>query len=356
MAKQKNKVFKAAAYLLVLTLLISVFCTVFVACNRNNDGLEMFDYREKDGEIEIYGIKWKYTDGLTKLVIPDGVTSISSTLLWSMSDEKREKIESIVIPDSVTSIDSGTLEDTAWFKNQPDGVVYAGRVAYTYKGKGTTPESITLKEGAVSVSNNAFRFCESLVGITIPDTVKRIGEFAFVGCINLERLEISKNVINIELGAFGYCPKLKSITVSQDNPIYYISNGCLIDKQEKTILLGFDTEVIPSDGSVTKIGDAAFVYCDSLTAVTIPACITHIGSMAFLACESLTELTILNSSINIDAWAFSGCNLSDVNFNGTVEEWKVVKQESSILKFPKFSGEFTVHCTDGDFDKDGNEI
>ncbi len=48
---------------------------------------------------------------------------------------------------------------------------------------------------------------------------------------------------------------------------------------------------------VTRIGDQAFSYCNSLTSITIPASVTSIGDAAFYACDSLMAITVdaLNS-------------------------------------------------------------
>ena len=60
--------------------------------------------------------------------------------------------------------------------------------------------------------------------------------------------------------------------------------------------------------SVTSIGYGAFVYCSSLTSVTIPNSVTSIESSAFYRCSSLTSVTIPNSVTSIGGGAFSGCS------------------------------------------------
>ena len=74
----------------------------------------------------------------------------------------------------------------------------------------------------------------------------------------------------------------------------------------------YDTEkecwVIKFDGDVTRIGDFAFVYCDSLTSVTIPDSVTSIGDFAFVYCDSLTSVTIGDSVTTIGIQAFDGCS------------------------------------------------
>ena len=73
----------------------------------------------------------------------------------------------------------------------------------------------------------------------------------------------------------------------------------------------YDTEkecwVITFDGDVTTIGDFAFVYCDSLTSVTIGDSVTTIGIQAFDGCSSLTSVTIPDSVTTIRDYAFRGC-------------------------------------------------
>ena len=56
--------------------------------------------------------------------------------------------------------------------------------------------------------------------------------------------------------------------------------------------------------SVTSIGDLAFLYCSSLTSITIPNSVTSIGNYAFYNCFYLTSITIPNSVTSIGSYAF----------------------------------------------------
>ena len=75
---------------------------------------------------------------------------------------------------------------------------------------------------------------------------------------------------------------------------------------------GADSKVdIPAElggKPVTSIGEYAFVYCNSLTEVTIPEGVTSIGVGAFAGCRSLTEVTIPEGVTSIGEWAFEGCS------------------------------------------------
>ena len=161
--------------------------------------------------------------------------------------------------------------------------------------------------------------------------VTNIRNSAFSGCSSLTSISIPNSVKSIENRAFGDCSSLESITVSSGNIKYHSAGNCLIDTANKTLILGCKNSIIPTDGSVTSIGSAAFSGCRSLTSIVIPdsvtiimfdafwGCrsltsivipdsVTIICSYAFLGCDSLTSVVIGNSVVRIGGWAFAGCS------------------------------------------------
>ena len=130
----------------------------------------------------IGGYAFYYCSGLTSVTIPNSVTSIGSYAFGGCSG-----LTSVTIPNSVTNIGAdaffGTAWYTAWYNNQPEGLIYLGKVAYKYKGTMPKNTVIDLEEGTTEIAGGAFYNCSGLISITIPNSVTSIGSQAFYGCI-----------------------------------------------------------------------------------------------------------------------------------------------------------------------------
>ncbi len=189
-------------------------------------------------------------------------------------------LTNITIPDSVSKIGSGAFHNTAWYDNQPNGDVYAGRVYYSYKGTMPSNTSISLKEGTIGIAESAFSDCSGLKKVTLPDGLKNIGEYAFIRCENLETIKIPYGVTRIEYLTFHGCKSLTSVSIPN---------------------------------SVTVIDDSAFEWCTSLTNVNIPNGVIDIGNFAFEGCTNLTGIIIPDSVTSVGARAFDSCeNLENI--------------------------------------------
>lgn len=124
-------------------------------------------------------------------------------------------VTSITLPDTVYFITAGVLDKTAWFKNQPDGPVYLGKVLYAYKG--TLPEgsSYTVADGTVGIAGKAFENQKGVAELSMPDTVVCIGNKAFKNCSKLASLKLSKDLRQLGGWAFEGCSILEEIHISK---------------------------------------------------------------------------------------------------------------------------------------------
>lgn len=150
--------------------------------------------------------------------------------------------------------------------------------------------SVEIGDGITTIASCAFYNCRNITNVVIPEGVTTIGDSAFSACDNLKEIYIPSTVARIGTRTFSLNIGLEKITVSENNPVFHSDGNCIIETATKTLLSGCNTSVIPTDGSVTAIGDWAFSGCKKLSSIVIPDCITSIGENPFVFCDNLSTV------------------------------------------------------------------
>lgn len=130
--------------------------------------------------------------------IPKNVTELEYAVFLYCTN-----LATITIPDTLTKIGGRTFENTAWYNNQPNGVVYAGKVLYNYKGDMPAGTVINVKKGTKGIAGFAFLNQSNLKSVNIPEGVTNIGEIAFYNCPSITSIKIPNSVTEIEDYALG---------------------------------------------------------------------------------------------------------------------------------------------------------
>lgn len=248
------------------------------------------------------GVLIKYTGKETRIVIPEGVTTIGEGAFpwWENS-----KITSVTMPDSVTTIERRAIQST------------------------------------------------SMTKLVLSKNLKSIGEDAFVGNKKLKTVNLPYGLERIDVGAFGGCTSLVNMTIPAT--VKYIGQYALdsLVKKQEFVILGDGilykyngkggNVVIPNN--VKAIGEFAFSYtpfATPLKSVTIPGSVKEIWNGAFWECSHLTMVKLPEGIKSISPNAFSGCSgLTKINIPKSLEDGSLLSYRSKV-KLDNQSEDFDI--------------
>ena len=328
-------------------------------CNNHPDGVAYigkiaYKYKGKapeNGVVEIKeGTKYirktafgyaLYSDDIKQIILPEGLVEIgymafygcenleSITLPESLEVLRGEvflgckNLKEINFPDKYIKLSIENFEDTAWLKNQPEGLIYAGKSMIGYSGKTTEKIDLDVKEGTVEI--NAFDFgefdalgyinvpasCKHIdvpdtvfdgfrvhadnkyfstdemgnlynkdktkfiryapsnknTEFTIPETVTEIESYAFLLSNNLEKIIINRNLAVIGYESFQTGGSIREFVVEDGNSAFCAIDGNLYSKDKKQFICyasgKTDKSITVPDGVVT-INDYGYTFSDCL--------------------------------------------------------------------------------------------
>jgi hypothetical protein len=261
------------------------------AFNRDSE-LSEFNYGKDVTSIDTYILDY---------INPSVITIDKDNAAYSLVDS--------CLIDKVNKVLLKALDGATSIPSDSSLVTSIGEEAFYYN---KSLKELDIPSNITSIESSAFEGCENLTSVTIPDSVTSIGDEAFLRCNNLTSASIGSGTTSVGLSIFEACPNLATLTVKEGNAILAASGNCLINTTTKTINCAGANPVIPTDGSVTIIGDRSFCFCKA-SSLSIPSTITVIGNNAFDCCDSLTSLIFPNSVTSIGLNAIISCtNLTTV--------------------------------------------
>ncbi|EAY09349.1 surface antigen BspA-like [Trichomonas vaginalis G3] len=182
--------------------------------------------------------------------------------------EKKNSLQVLNFPSFVTKI-----------------VNYAFRSAHIYY--------LTFPESLLYIGDCAFQGCTDIEKVIIPDSVTCISIWGFYRMENLKEVIIGENVKYLGAGTFQSCIRLSKIV-----------NKASIEELRSNVFSGCAIESFEITSSVKSIARNAFSYCTNLKSITIGENVEFIGEHAFSECISLNAVTIPGNIIYVDISAF----------------------------------------------------
>lgn len=203
-------------------------------------------------------------------------------------------------------------------------------------GYSGTPKDLVIPSGIKTINANIFKNCPSITSVTVENDGVVIGNEAFRDCSSIAALTIKGDDIVIGSGAFRDCSSVAALTIEGD--------GIEIDVSAFTGCSALSTLVIPNGTTVQR---DAFSFCGSMTNATIGSDVNLVRG-AFWECHSLKSVTI-GKGTSIGEYMFGHCtSLTEINYEGTIAQWKNLTKG---FHWNDDTGDYTVHCTDGDVSK-----
>ena len=265
-----------------------------------------------------------FCPNLSKITIPSRVTSIgedvfnssglksisvddANTRYYSINDRALCSIDTLLfvlgekdfhIPENITTIGSKAFFTISEFEGYnkissvtiPNSVKIIGDKAF----KGCVNiKTIKIPPELETINNSAFSGCKDLNSIIIPENVKNIGDFVFENT-GIKSIVFQNSDIHIGKGCFSGCDNLNSINFNERSK-YTFNDGLLCINDTLVFCIRSKTGSVTIPQNIRYIEERAFQGCKKITSVSIPDGVTHIKNYAFADCSNLNSVIIPNS-------------------------------------------------------------
>ena len=226
--------------------------------------------------------------------------------------------------------------------------IQGGEVTLTkYKGKTRDliiPEKIE-DCPVTEFERDLFKENESLVRVSIPNTVVVIGDNVFHGCYNLESVKMSENITSLGFSCFRYCGKLKEISFPKRISILpWAFAGCdslgtlITGDGEQLLWGGANVREYTTPSSIREAAPSAFDGCSQIKRVVFNEGVAYIEGNTFAVCKNLVSVTLPQTLVGIRGKeVFYECSsLKEVIFMGdcpVIDENNLFKNSPNVVVY-----------------------
>lgn len=315
-------------------------------CLSRNKNIESKDFIIENSTVV------KYVGSNSKVVVPEGITALATSLFWD-----NQNIEEVVLPKSLINLGGDTFYNCFNLKKV--------NIPINVKFMGNNPFAGCPKLDLVNESNN-FNFVDGVLynkdfskliycsikqvkgNYHINESTKIVGKHSFYLCDEVAEITIPKSVIKLENNPFSGCSKLDLINNSD---YYHVVDKVIYDKDKKSVIGCLNS--INSDElillHVDRICRNSFWNCKGIKKIVLPKTLKAIGYNPFVGCSNIefvsesSNYEVINNAlytenrrrlvcypakyavgnihlpdevITLERGAFSGCNkLTSINLH-----------------------------------------
>eukprot|EP00980_Cylindrotheca_fusiformis_P025915 scaffold14886_cov108-Cylindrotheca_fusiformis.AAC.3 len=194
--------------------------------------------------------------------------------------------------------DTGTLRD-----DDPNYFVYTSNMKSENIPRSTLTH-LRVDSSVTFIPCGIFHDCTKLVNVQLPQTLKFIGDFAFVRCESLQSVQfVSKN------GSL-----LTSSNADMDNSSIVFPENVSVSIFSNAFRLCYRIWKVTICSSSIELDHSAFSHCSGLFSVELPNGLQEIKEWLFMSCYRLEEVKLPLSVRVIHNQAFTGCySLASIN-------------------------------------------
>lgn len=312
----------------------------FAAC------ADVTEIRFEEGLLEIGEFAFSKTVSLTSVTLPNSLQTVGKGAFYHSS-----QLFSVTLGSKIIEIGDAAFLETGVYNNSPTNEIYVGKWFIALRD--TTVHNIEIKEGTVGIANSALYANQFITAVELPDSVQYIGESAFAAS-NIVSIVTGSGIKHIADQAFLYCEKLIDVALGsydyveqtlKESALECIGNYAFMNCSKlariqipETVtdigayafrntdmfhsaltgavyadhwIVDFNktvTEDIVVDKGTVGIARYAFYGLQELKSIKIDSSVKYIGKGAFYNCIALEKVTFPDTLTRIEDYTFYNCS------------------------------------------------